>query len=125
MASSAKSVGFRAGPGLRRELEQLARRLSRPGAAVTIAEAGTTIEGVVVVRDCSTKNPSTAAAATLHLFRCTSCHRHLLPLLLKNALQKLYCLDYVGGVSRPFAIVRCTRARSCSNSRPNAPRSVK
>jgi len=36
--SSAKSVGFRAGPGLRRELEQLARRLSRPGATVTISD---------------------------------------------------------------------------------------
>lgn len=36
--SSAKSVGFRAGPGLRRELEHLARRLSRPGATVTISD---------------------------------------------------------------------------------------
>ena len=36
--SSAKSVGFRAGPGLRRELEDLARRLSRPGANVTISD---------------------------------------------------------------------------------------
>lgn len=36
--SSAKSVGFRAGPGLRRELEQLARLLSRPGTTVTISD---------------------------------------------------------------------------------------
>ena len=36
--SSAKSVGFRAGPGLRRELEHLAHRLSRPGATVTISD---------------------------------------------------------------------------------------
>jgi len=36
--SSVKSVGFRAGPGLRRELESLARRLSRPGATVTISD---------------------------------------------------------------------------------------
>lgn len=36
--SSAKSVGFRAGPGLRLELEQLARRLSQRGATVTISD---------------------------------------------------------------------------------------
>lgn len=36
--SSAKSVGFRAGPELREELETLAVRLSRPGAHVTISD---------------------------------------------------------------------------------------
>jgi len=36
--SSAKSVGFRAGPELRSELEHSARLLSRPGAAVTISD---------------------------------------------------------------------------------------
>ena len=36
--SSAKSVGFRAGPELREELESLAERLSRPGAQVTISD---------------------------------------------------------------------------------------
>lgn len=36
--SSAKSVGFRAGPELRDELERLAGRLSRPGAQVTISD---------------------------------------------------------------------------------------
>jgi len=36
--SSAKSVGFRAGPELREELERLAGRLSRPGAQVTISD---------------------------------------------------------------------------------------
>jgi hypothetical protein len=36
--SSAKSVGFRAGPELRDELERLAGRLSRPGAHVTISD---------------------------------------------------------------------------------------
>lgn len=36
--SSAKSVGFRAGPELRRELVALARTLSRPGSQVTISD---------------------------------------------------------------------------------------
>jgi hypothetical protein len=36
--SSVKSVGFRAGPELRAELERLAGRLSRPGAQITISD---------------------------------------------------------------------------------------